>query len=185
MFDITYCYECGKETPYTVAAEPATYTFRGGEVEYMETVARCDVCGDDIGFVKFLNANHEARYKACRQKHGIIPPERIKEMPEMYGLTARQFARLISMDERWFLHYCETDVPTRDIAALFRRLHGDPCYYLEVLEANKHHIGMKAYAKSKETVLKMLEGTERYPASLGNFRELMDKIDANESGGNR
>jgi hypothetical protein len=46
---------------------------------------------------------------------------------------------------------------------------------------HKQHIGLKAFAKSKEAVLKMLEGTEFYPDSCGNFREIMQEIEAGDA----
>jgi hypothetical protein len=147
----------------------------------METVAACDECGADIGFPWLIDINLKASDDAYRLKHGIIPPERIKEIPEMYGISIRAFAKLISMDEDLYLQYCERGVPTKDTANLFQRLYSNPSFYLEVLEKNKQHIGMKAFAKSKETVLKMLEGTEFYPESCGNFREIVQEIEADDA----
>lgn len=58
---MTYCIECGCETPFTIKRVPCRFEVRGYRCEYQELQAICDYCLTEMDIPALHDANCDLR----------------------------------------------------------------------------------------------------------------------------
>lgn len=105
MNRLLFCPCCEKEVSYTTETVSETYPVKGEDVVVDSVVSFCSVCGNEI-----WNEENDAQTvrKALdlyRQKHGLLLPQRIKEIREKYGVSQSIFARALGLGEKTITRY--------------------------------------------------------------------------------
>lgn len=107
----TYCPECDTEVRAELHRHHATVSVRGENIDYLETVAVCPVCGQPIGDAPIEGKNLDNAYDIYRARHGIMSPEEISALRKSYGLSLREFSRFLGFGEQTIYRYEHGDIP--------------------------------------------------------------------------
>lgn len=100
-----YCERCGKEVVTDIIERRETYTVCGEEFEVDAHVKVCVECGEEI-FCEQLDANTLlSAYNAYRSRHGLLFPQEIKKIREQYGLSQKDFGKLLNCKEKTIRRY--------------------------------------------------------------------------------
>jgi uncharacterized protein with PIN domain len=68
--DSRYCVTCDKEVGYSVKEEKVKDTVKGFEIEYVASIAICDICGEEIYVPELSDMNVRRANEAYREKSG-------------------------------------------------------------------------------------------------------------------
>ena len=153
----TFCENFRKGVSFSTKESLATQSFKGDEVEFTETIALCEECGNPVFVSEILDNNLKSLYNAYRIQNDIMPLERICEIPVKYAIGKRPLSLLLKWGELTFTRYCDGDMPSKQYAGILRHIYEEPEYYLSVLESNKDSIKSVAYKKSKEVAQRLFE----------------------------
>ena len=155
--NIVYCEICREDVSCNVENIPETQTFKGEDIQFIATVAKCDKCNGNVFVGEFMEDNLKRLYDAYRVKNDIISLEHICEIPIKYGIGKRPLSLLLGWGELTFTRYCDGDMPTKQYSNILNRVYNDPSYYLSFLESNKSILTAVAYKKSERAVQGLLE----------------------------
>ncbi len=141
---LAFCLECGMEVAAQVEHRAEPIPVKGTEYHVSVSVPVCSVCGTEA-FVEELEEDAIQRaFDLYRKEHGLIFPNEIRELRELYGLTQKGLAVLLGWGDVTITRYENGSLPSRahnDILMLLRR----PSTILEFVERGKHRIGMEEY----------------------------------------
>jgi len=155
-----FCEMCREYVDGIIKEKKLSGKIRGEEYHYKGKIATCSSCGSEVYIADINDENLRELYKTYRKKNGIISLEKIKSLPEKYGIGKRPLSLLLGWGEHTFTRYCEGDMPSRQYSEILTRLYDDPHYYLKLLEANKERLtSERTYLKSKEMVERLLKCT--------------------------
>ncbi|WP_225417500.1 type II TA system antitoxin MqsA family protein [Lentilactobacillus kosonis] len=117
-----------------------TYTIRGEKVDVVAN-ARFDVdSGEQVFDEKLDNKAILSAFDKYRNDHGIISPERIKELRHSFGLSQRDFATLLG--------WSATTIATYETGSLPSKANNKILLALE----NDHDLAQPFYDASKESM---------------------------------
>ncbi len=173
----TYCPECDAEVRAVLHRRPATISVRGENIDYIETVAVCPVCGQPIGDARIEGENLDCAYDIYRSKHGIMSPEGISNLRKSYGLSLREFSRFLGFGEQTIYRYEHGDIPDQ--------LHSSTLAAAQTATGARHLLernGQNLAARSVAAIEKHideLEGSEEKPAAIQT--ELLERTAAKPS----
>lgn len=159
--DHVFCENCRNDVSYCAATVPMNGTLKGKEYHFTGKEAHCTDCGALVYVPEINDYNLKALYDEYRTANGIISLEHILEIPQKYAIGKRPLSSLLGWGENTFTRYCEGDMPTKQYSAILTRIHDDPKYYFEILEAGKKNLKtMSTYEKSKKAVTTLLGLTD-------------------------
>jgi hypothetical protein len=160
VFDMNkdvYCENCDTYVPFTVKKKKIIHKLRGDRIKCMDTVGECNICGERVGYMLFLDENLETLYSAYRQKHNIIETGQIKEIPVKYAIGKRPLSILLGWGEQTLTRYCDGDMPSKQYGEVLRRIYDDSAYYISLLENNKDLVKPSTYRKSMAAAKKLVK----------------------------
>lgn len=151
-----FCEHCRKDVFYSEKEQLAKTELKGETFDYLEKVATCDECSNEL-FVDELNDyNLQTLYNEFRNRHNIISLDMILEIPEKFNIGKRPLSILLGWGEQTFSRYCDGDMPTQQYSAILQRVYDDPSYFFSILEKNREKITQLAYEKSKQATEALL-----------------------------
>ena len=178
MNNNTFCENCRKDVPFSIKENTETHHFKGDEIEFIETVALCNQCGNEVFVAEFMDASLKALYDAYRIKNNIISLEHICEIPVKYAIGKRPLSLLLEWGELTFTRYCDGDMPTKQYAGILKRIYDEPAYFLSILESNKDTLKSSSYLKSKIAVQKLLGEQVNVESKLNSvIKYILSKCD--------
>lgn len=135
----TLCPECMQITDYDIIERPDIFEIRGEEVTVDARVARCRLCGEEIGMAELDDVTYRAAYNVYRARHDLLQPEQIKAIRSKYGLGQKAFARLLGWGEVTVARYEAGSLQSvsHDQAL---RLAEDPAHVRQLLKRNAHRL---------------------------------------------
>lgn len=149
----SFCEECRADVDCIVTTSPMTATLREKEYAFVGREARCADCGALVFVPEIIDYNLRALYDVYRQANGIIALDKIREIPEKYGIGKRPLSLLLGWGEQTFSRYYDGDLPTKQYSDILARIHNEPLFYSELLESNKGQLKSRiAYEKSRNAV---------------------------------
>lgn len=95
-----FCPSCRRKRKISVIGKEETYDVFGEPVTIFAHVTTCSVCGEEILSIPHDDDNLRRAYAVYRGRHHFLTPEEIRSMREGYGLSQRQFSRLLGLDEK-------------------------------------------------------------------------------------
>lgn len=97
---IVYCPDCEKYVDATVIQKKESYTIKGdGPFTITANVPICPKCNAELYDKEIESNNQKMLYDQYRKKHGLLLPEEIKAIREMYCLSQKSFSRLLGLGE--------------------------------------------------------------------------------------
>ena len=73
-------------------------TIKGEEITVTSTVLVCEKCLNEIFDEELDEANLNAAYSIYRERYHLLPPARIREIREKYGLSQRSLGRILEWE---------------------------------------------------------------------------------------
>ena len=150
--EMVFCETCRKDVGFNVKEVMQRGRLKGEEYEYPGKIAICDECGDEVYVAEIEDWNLKSLYDAYRQSKGIIPQEKINEIPEKYNIGKRPLSLLLGWGEITFSRFCEGYLPSKQYSDILEKIYDDPYFFKEMLEKNKDSISPVAYEKSFKAV---------------------------------
>lgn len=158
---IGFCEECRDDVECEVSETQMTAELKGAEYSFCGREAHCLRCGSPVYIHEFNDTNLRALYGVYREKNDIVSMEVIEAIPVRYDIGKRPLSLLLGWGEQTFSRYCDGDMPTKQYSDILRRIHDDPAYYAEQLEAGKNNLkSSAAYEKSKRAVDRLMHISE-------------------------
>jgi len=153
----TFCEKCRKDVEYSIETLLMKGKLKGEEYEYTGKKAVCNECGSEVYATEVEDGNLKALYDTHRQRNGIIPLEKILEIPHKYNIGKRPLSLLLGWGEITFSRYCDGDMPTKQYSDILQKIYDEPEYFKAILEENKDNFkSSQAYEKSKRKVQELL-----------------------------
>lgn len=94
-----FCPRCERYSEIRVSEREETYEVRHSEVTVPVEVEMCERCGYEFDRDATDRAASDAAHREYRQMNGLLTPEEIKHIRELYNLSQRSFAALLGMSE--------------------------------------------------------------------------------------
>lgn len=149
------CFECGHLVEPRIEERTETLPVRGEATKVRAQVAVCPECGADMSVEELDDATLVAAFNAYRQKHGLMTPDRMRELRKEYGLSVRAFSLLLGWGEVT-LHRYESGSLQDDAHEATLRLAEDPANVKTLLIANRHKLTARQ-RQQLETRLRTIE----------------------------
>lgn len=100
-----YCDECEKEVETKIVSKIEEYDIRGETIAVEAQVLVCTECGEELFSKELDNATLVSVYNEYRRRHKLFFPEEIKEIREQYGLSQKNFSKLLNWEDRIINRY--------------------------------------------------------------------------------
>lgn len=155
----TFCENCKSTNDYLTKEEKLTGTIKGKTYFYNGKNAYCKKCHKLVYVHEINDHNLERLYDQYRQHNNIISLDKIKEIPEKYGIGKRPLSLLLGWGEITFSRFYDGDIPTIEYSETLKEVYYKPSYFNDLLEKNKELLKDVAYKKSKDKVNKLLKET--------------------------
>jgi putative zinc finger/helix-turn-helix YgiT family protein len=135
-----------KEEDIIVRGEPITV-----KVEYL----KCTECGTEFNDPSSQKDPLDTAYREYRQQHGMLQPERIKDLREKYGLNQQELSSLLGWGGATLSRY-ENGALQDDAHETILRLIQEPHNLLELIEQKPEAVG----ENKKERIVALLKDLE-------------------------
>lgn len=100
-----YCEECGREIEAKIATKKENYEVCGESIEVDARVLTCEDCGEELYCEELDNETLVTAYNEYRRRYKLLMPEDIKKIREQYGLSQRNFAKLLNWGDKTIRRY--------------------------------------------------------------------------------
>lgn len=99
MLKKMFCHNCNREVEIDTFEEKRKYTVKECEYEILDTITVCKNCKEEI-----FNKDKDSKIlkeinNMYRKDHNLLLPEEIKRIRETYGLTQREFSKLLGFGD--------------------------------------------------------------------------------------
>ncbi len=108
-----FCIECGVDREYKILTRRTAVEVRGVHFSYLELVAVCEGCGEELYVPEVNDANVQAQEDAYRKAAGIITVQEIHAILKKYDIGARPLAKLMGYGEVTVNRYVAGQLPSR------------------------------------------------------------------------
>ena len=111
--NVAFCIACGSKKHYTINNSRKELTIRGIHFSYVEKMAFCKECGEEIYVPEISDENAHAREDAYREAAGLITVSQIKEIMEKYNIGAGPLAKIVGFGEITINRYLNGQLPSQ------------------------------------------------------------------------
>lgn len=143
------CFECGNDSFKTIEVME-TVKVKDLEISNTHMYHKCEKCGEMYEPFDNPDYNILSDYRIYREKKNLLQPEEIKEIRERYGLSQREFSKLLGLGHAT-ISRIEGGVIQSDHHDILLRLASDPYAFLNKVVANRKTV------ISRDTILKLEE----------------------------
>ncbi|MBN2794459.1 MAG: DUF4065 domain-containing protein [Clostridia bacterium] len=154
--DLLFCEDCREDVEYTTHKEVATAEVRGQEIEFVETVSRCNVCGCEVYNEAHEDINFAAIDHKYRELNGIVTVREIEELMEMYNIKKRPLSLILGFGEHTISQWLDGQMPQKAHSDVFLEAK-EPEIFKKYLEENHEKISAGAYARALNAVNSQIE----------------------------
>jgi len=146
-----FCVECLENVASKKVNLPETFDIRGESIDVDSTYYQCPNCGELMYDPETPSENLEEAYAEYRVRKNILTAEEIIEFRKRFGLSQRQFAKLLGWGHATISKYESgvlPSIPHNNTLALLR----EPENFRELLERNKGSLNDREYDRIKAKV---------------------------------
>lgn len=147
-----FCLTCGCRRAFKKIAARAETEVREIKFSFIETMAICSECGEELYVPEVNDENAQAREDAYRKAAGLITIEEIQQIIKKYNIGAGPLAQVMGFGEITITRYLNGQLPSKnnserllEVLASYRRME-------ELLEKNKESVSDVAYRKCREAI---------------------------------
>ena len=175
-----YCEECGREVETKVIIKKETYDVCGEPIAVDAQILVCTECGEEFYSEELDNATLVRAYNVYRRRHKLLLPEEIKKIREQYGLSQRNFARLLNWGDKTICRYENGSIQDKAHNSLLLFLR-DPKNMRTYLTENE--ITLSKRQKNKLlSIVEKLEQNEEDLTGRRYFHLFFTKVPCEENG---
>lgn len=127
------CPNCEKETELNFVNAIEEIIVRGEAIPTNVEYLKCEDCGSEFGDPSSQKDPLETAYREYRQRHGMLQPEKIRELREQYGLTQQEISNLLGWGGATLSRY-ENGALQDEAHETILRLIQEPHNLLELIE---------------------------------------------------
>jgi len=150
-----FCPHCEDVTRFRLITRRETLPVMGESVEYQARVRRCSVCGGEYAPTELEEENFKAAYNIYRSRHSLLTPEQIKAIREKYGLSQRNFSRLLGWGDIT-VHRYESGALQDAAYNVLLVLIDDPLNALKVFMLNRNNLAPGVAEKLKTRIQELI-----------------------------
>jgi len=176
------CPNCEKETEQKLVNAIEEIIIRGEAVPINVEYYKCNECGSEFRDPSSQKDPLETAYHEYRQRHGMLQPEKIKELREQYGLTQQEMSNLLGWGGATLSRY-ENGALQDEAHETILRLIQEPHNLLELIEQKPNSLDEK---KKERTIAWLKENANGWEKSFTTIYEnLFGSYDADKLSGYR
>lgn len=153
----TFCVNCGHHTEYSLSSRRAENDIRGTHFEYVEIVAKCNECGEEIYMAEVNDANVQAQEDAYRSAAGLITVSEIAKILEKYSIGAGPLAKVMGYGDITINRYMGGQLPSKQHSEQLLEILASHKKMEKMLERNKEYITDVAYRKCRDSIDELSE----------------------------
>lgn len=151
------CPFCDEEHEIIIMKYLAKATIKNDEVEYTKMTYYCDRYKEEFVPANVMDENLMAAREAYREKHHYLTVKDIKNIREKYGLTQKEYARLLGVGDVTIQRYETKALQDGTYDMLMRLTNENPSYCLTLLEKNKIAFEEERYGLIRATIVKHIK----------------------------
>lgn len=178
-----FCPHCEDIRTVSEVRKTDTLPVLGEPVEYEAHLYQCSTCGQEFAPLVLEDENLKRAYSIYRERHGLLAPERIRQIRELYGLSQRNFSKFLRWGEITTHRYeagAIQDAAHNDTLALL----DDPRNAQKLFELNKDNLPTKVAQELKARIKELLSESI-FEACFVGYRDIRmgkEKVDEIFSG---
>lgn len=158
---MSYCDACEKEVQTKIVSRKETFNVCGEDITINAQVLICAECGEDLFCEELDSATLVNAYNEYRKKHKLLFPDEIKKIREQYGLSQRNFAKLLNWGDKTICRYENGSVQDKAHNSLLLFLR-DPENMRIYLTENEITLDEKQKSKLLDAIEKLEKNSEHY-----------------------
>jgi len=171
-----FCPHCEEITPFRLITKRETLPVMGEAVEYQARVRRCAVCGGEYAPTELEEENFKTAYDIYRQRHNLLNPQQIKAIREKYGLSQRNFSRLLGWGDIT-VHRYEAGALPDTAYNIMLVLIDEPLNALKVFMLNRNNLAPGVAEKLKTRIQELIRKSGRNTGyGSGEAGEVVDSL---------
>ena len=137
--------------------------FKGMNLEFAVTYEYCSNTDEFLENEDMIRANDLSLKDAYRRELGLLTSLEIKNIREKYGISQKDFAKILDWGKSTITRYENHQVQDRAHDDILRKIDSDPEWLLEFLNRTKDKLSLKAYEKYYNSINKAFnEKKNRY-----------------------
>lgn len=155
-----FCEHCDKEVETRIVTREETYKVYGEKVSVNTKVMVCAECGQDLYNRELDSQTLNKVYDIYRKRHKLLSPEEIKEIRNQYGLSQREFAKVLNWGDKTIYRYENNSLQDKAHNSILILLK-DPRNMLQYLRMNEVSLSdeSKKRLMNRTMQLLMLKGS--------------------------
>lgn len=150
-----FCHSCDDYKEVDIIRRNEVYMVKDEEVEIEAKICVCKSCGEELFNMSLDETNIEKAFEKYRKNHGLLTPNEIKNIREMYGVSQRAFGRLLKWGEVTMNRY--------EMGAIQDKAHNNtlillknPSNMLSILESNTDALSTSKEKQLREKIALLL-----------------------------
>ncbi|KGL38145.1 hypothetical protein BMT55_09765 [Listeria newyorkensis] len=156
-----FCINCYEESKHDEKFVAEIVNVRGLDLEVEHRYLECTICGELMEDPSNLDYNYIIDFKEYRRVKGLLQPEEIKMIREMYNMSQRDFADVLGMSHATLCRY--------EGGALQTEHHNSTFILATTPNALHKLVYMKFQATGNEKYENMLENIARVAGDIHNL----------------
>jgi putative zinc finger/helix-turn-helix protein, YgiT family len=173
---ILFCPECNCERSVKKVQKEETYEVKGEQINFVEEVFKCDVCGTTIYESDLDSKNLDRVYDIYRKKKGLMGPAEIKELRRKFGnLSQRGLSTLLNWSPATIARYETGAIPSSAHNEQLKRLTEDNKYLTKLFEEAKERLN-SLDIRRLDKVVEKIESDSSAPCVLPAEESLLNII---------
>lgn len=156
-----YCEVCGREVETKIITQKEIFNVCGEDIEVDAKVMVCAECGEELFNEELDSATLINAYNEYRRRHKFLLPEEIRKIREQYGLSQRNFAKLLNWGDKTIRRY--------ENGAVQDRAHNSLLLFLREPENMRTYLTENEVSLDKKQVVKLLDTVDKLEQDT-NFR---------------
>jgi putative zinc finger/helix-turn-helix YgiT family protein len=141
------CLACMEEHMVDVVEVVENEFFKDEDVSYLALYEYCPNTDEYIETEEMIKANSLVMKDAYREKAGLLTSDEIRNIREKYGLSQKDFSKILDWGEATITRYENHQIQDRVHDDVLRKIDSDPKWFLEILIRSKDKISDKAFKK--------------------------------------
>ena len=154
------CPNCEKETDLAFVNSIENINVRGEAIPVNVGYLKCNECGTEFRDPQSQEDPLEIAYNEYRKRHGMLQPERIKEIREEFGLTQQEMSSLLGWGGATLSRY-ENGALQDEAHETILRLIQDPHNLLELIEQRPNALDEKKKGRFLACLKEFSSGWEK------------------------
>ena len=139
------CLSCMEEHEVAVVEVNESNIFKGEQVDFLGIYEYCSNTDAYSETEEMINSNSLNFKDAYRRKRNLLTCQEIKAIRDKYGLSQKDFSRILDWGLSTITRYENHQVQDRAHDDILRKINSDPNWFLELLERGKDNLSPKAY----------------------------------------